>query len=101
MFKKLNNKKYEWIIMADEDIFFYDSNLVFDLITYMDKNNYQISGVRNGRLIKHRINNPEVIDTFFYVINYKKYTALSRSKNTKYLFQKFLRIKTILFKIRL
>ncbi|MBJ2126429.1 hypothetical protein [Flavobacterium sp. IB48] len=83
MFKKLNSKKYEWIIMADEDIFFYDSNLVFDLITYMDKNDYQISGVRDGGLIKHRINNPEVINTFFSVINFKKLSEIYDFKLVK------------------
>lgn len=72
MFQKLKNKKYEWIVMADEDVFFYDPNLVFDLIEYMDKNDYQICGVRDGGLIKHRFHNPEAINTFFSIINFKK-----------------------------
>jgi hypothetical protein len=72
MFQKLKNKKYEWIIMADEDVFFYDSNLIFDLIDHMDKNDYQICGVRDGGVIKHRFHNPEAINTFFSIINFKK-----------------------------
>lgn len=71
MFRKLKNKKYEWIIMADEDLFFYNSNAVFDLIEYMSKNNYDICGVRDGGVIQHRFHNPEVINTFFSIINFK------------------------------
>lgn len=72
MFRKLKDKGYEWIIMADEDIFFYDSKLVFDLIEYMQIHNLDICGVRDGGMIQHRNNNPEAINTFFSVLNFKK-----------------------------
>ncbi|MDD5152039.1 MAG: hypothetical protein PHC28_16425, partial [Flavobacterium sp.] len=35
MFRKVKNKNYEWLIMADEDVFFYKADLVFDVITKM------------------------------------------------------------------
>lgn len=72
MFEKLKNKQYDWIIMADEDIFFYDSDLVFDLIQYMKNNNLDICGVRDGGEIQHRLHNPEAINTFFSILNFKK-----------------------------
>lgn len=72
MFRKLKNQKYEWIIMADEDVFFYNPNFVFDLINHMNENNYQICGIRDGGFIKHRYHNPEAINTFFSIINFKK-----------------------------
>ena len=69
MFKKLKNKQYKWIIMADEDVFFYNANLVFDLIEYMHCNNFDICGIRDGGMIQHRFHNPESINTFFSIIN--------------------------------
>ncbi|OOG65784.1 hypothetical protein B0E44_15510, partial [Flavobacterium sp. A45] len=44
MFKRLKNKEYNWVIMADEDVFFHDSDLVFELIQYMKNNNLDICG---------------------------------------------------------
>lgn len=72
MFKKLKNKQYKWIIMADEDVFFYNANLVFDLIEYMHCNNFDICGIRDGGMIQHRFHNPESINTFFSIINFAK-----------------------------
>ncbi|UUC47038.1 hypothetical protein [Flavobacterium cerinum] len=72
MFRKLKNKGVEWIIMADEDIFFYDSELIFELIEHMKSNDLDICGVRDGGMIGHRNNNPEAINTFFSVLNFKK-----------------------------
>lgn len=72
MFAKFKNYHYDWIIMADEDVFFYDTEALFDLINFMKKNNYAIAGVRDGGVIKHRNHNPLVINTFFSVLNFKK-----------------------------
>ena len=80
MFKKLKNKKYEWVIMADEDVFFYDSKIVFDLIDYMKKYSYDFCGVRDGGFIKHRFHNPVAINTFFSILNFK---AISQEYNYK------------------
>lgn len=70
MFRKLKNKKYDWIIMADEDVFFYEADLVFDVIENMMENGFSICGVRDGGVIKHRFHNPEAINTFFSIINF-------------------------------
>jgi hypothetical protein len=72
MFKKLKYKNLDWIIMADEDVFFYDASLVYDLISYMKNNNLDICGVRDGGVIQHRFHNPEAINTFFSIVNFKK-----------------------------
>lgn len=72
MFEKLKKKKYEWVIMADEDVFFYDSKEIFSLIDYMIMNDYDICGVRDGGVVKHRFHNPEVVNTFFSILNFQK-----------------------------
>jgi hypothetical protein len=72
MFEKFKSKNYDWIIMADEDVFFYDANLVFELIEYMDEHNFDICGIRDGGEIEHRFHNPEAINTFFSILNFKK-----------------------------
>jgi hypothetical protein len=72
MFKKLKKKNYEWVIMVDEDVFFHDGDLVFEVINQMKENNIAICGVRDGGVIKHRAFNPESINTFFSIINFKK-----------------------------
>lgn len=75
MFEKLKYKNYDWIIMADEDVFFYDANLVFDLIKHMENNYLDICGIRDGGDIEHRFHNPEAINTFFSIINFKKISS--------------------------
>ena len=89
MFSKLKNKGYEWIIMADEDVFFYDSDIVFDLINYMDNKDLDICGVRDGGVIQHRFHNPEAINTFFSVINFKKINEKYNYREIK-VFQRYL-----------
>ncbi len=72
MFKVLKKSNYDWIIMADEDVFFKDAESVFELIDYMNSNNLHVSGVRDGGVIKHRFHNPNSINTFFSVLNFGK-----------------------------
>ena len=72
IFRKKIFKKYDWIILADEDVFFYDSNLVFRLIEQMQEQKYSICGVRDGGVIKHRFDNPLAVNTFFCIIDYKE-----------------------------
>jgi hypothetical protein len=72
IFEKKIFQKYDWIILADEDVFFYDSNLVFRLIEQMQEQEYDICGVRDGGVIKHRFDNPLAVNTFFCVVNYKE-----------------------------
>lgn len=72
MFNKLNNTNYDWVIMADEDVFFTCPNEIFEIVDFMDENNYAICGVRDGGEINHRNFNPHVVNTFFSVLNLKK-----------------------------
>lgn len=72
MFKKLSNKKIDWLIMADEDVIFEQSDKVFGLIDYMAKNNYFVSGVRDGGVVSHRDKNPYLINTFFSILNFSE-----------------------------
>jgi hypothetical protein len=72
MFSKLKNKNIEWIVMADEDVVFQNSQLLFDIIADMSQNNYTVCGLRDGGVINHRSQNPYVINTFFSIINFKQ-----------------------------
>ena len=72
MMKKLRNRNIEWLIMADEDVLFKDSKIVFDLIDQMKSENYMVCGIRDGGIISHRIYNPNLINTFFSIINFKE-----------------------------
>jgi len=72
MMKKLKNKNIEWLIMADEDVIFKDEALVFDLIDEMKIEDIMVCGVRDGGVILHRTYNPNLINTFFSIINFKE-----------------------------
>ncbi len=80
MFKKLKNQNIDWLIMADEDVLFIDSNLVFSLIEEMEKGNYSVCGVRDGGVIPHRIQNPYCVNTFFSILNFKEINDLWNEK---------------------
>ncbi|MBF7090616.1 hypothetical protein IUY40_03550 [Flavobacterium sp. ALJ2] len=72
MMKKLKNKNIEWLIMTDEDVLFYDAEIVFDIIDKMQSESYTVCGIRDGGMITHRAYNPYVINTFFSIINFKE-----------------------------
>lgn len=72
MMKKLRGKNIEWLIMADEDVLFTDSNMVFSIIEKMKTEQYTVCGVRDGGEIAHRNLNPYCINTFFSIINFKE-----------------------------
>lgn len=76
MFKKLKGYDIEWLIMADEDVLFINSSLVFSIIEKMKRENYTVCGVRDGGVIPHRIQNPYAINTFFSILNYKEIAGL-------------------------
>lgn len=80
MFKKLKNQNIDWLIMADEDVLFIDSNLVFSLIEKMETENFSVCGIRDGGVIPHRIQNPYSINTFFSILNFKEIRALWNEK---------------------
>lgn len=72
MMQKLKGRGIDWLIMADEDVFFEISDMVFELIHKMKTENYTVCGVRDGGLISHRKENPYVINTFFSLINFRE-----------------------------
>lgn len=72
MMQKLKGRGIDWLIMADEDVFFEISDMVFELIHKMKTENYTVCGVRDGGLISHRKENPYVINTFFSIINFRE-----------------------------
>lgn len=72
MMQKLQGKGIEWLIMADEDVLFENSDMVFELIHKMKTENYTVCGVRDGGLISHRKENPYVINTFFSILNFRE-----------------------------
>lgn len=80
MMKKLGNKDIDWLIMADEDVLFVDSELVFPIIQHMEKEGIIVCGVRDGGEILHRNNTPFAINTFFSILNFK---ALKKIWNRK------------------
>jgi hypothetical protein len=80
MMNKLKGKDIEWLIMADEDIIFEDSKLIFEIIDKMRLENYTVCGVRDGGHILHRNYNPYLINTFFSIINFKEIESIWNKK---------------------
>lgn len=80
MMKKLKGRDIEWLVMADEDVIFYDSNLVFEIIDEMKAKQITVCGVRDGGVILHRKQNPFVINTFFSIINFKEIETIWNEK---------------------
>jgi len=76
MFRKLKDQQIDWLIMADEDVLFIDSSLVFGLIERMANNGITVGGVRDGGVIPHRMQNPYAINTFFSILNFKEILAI-------------------------
>lgn len=72
MMRKLKNKDIDWLILADEDVLFTDSNSVFEIIQKMQGENFTFCGVRDGGTIAHRNYNPLVPNTFFSILNFKE-----------------------------
>lgn len=80
MFKKLKAKNIDWLIMADEDVLFINPQLVFDCIERMDKAGISVCGVRDGGMIPHRMYNPNAINTFFSILNFKEVATIWNEK---------------------
>lgn len=72
MIEKLKYENIDWLIMADEDAIFKNAAAVFSIIKKMEKENITVAGVRDGGVVKHRKNNPYMINTFFSILNFKE-----------------------------
>lgn len=80
MMKKLKNKNIEWLIMADEDVLFLNTNSVYTIIEEMKSKDYIVSGVRDGGAIAIRSMSPFLINTFFSIINFKELEKIWNEK---------------------
>lgn len=89
LFRKLKNKGIDWLIMADEDVIFRNTQSVFDIINHMRIYNFGVAGVRDGGVISHRTYNPYVINTFFSILNFNKLVELIDWKIIRENFQTF------------
>ena len=83
MFEKLKDENIDWLIMADEDVIFKDSEIVFNIIDKMNVENYTVAGVRDGGVVRHRIFNPTMINTFFSIINFKEILKIWDKEDVK------------------
>lgn len=81
MFEKLKHEKIDWLIMADEDVIFNNSNAVFSIINKMEEERFTVAGVRDGGVVKHRKFNPFMINTFFSIINFKEVLSIWDKKS--------------------
>jgi len=70
MMKKLKGKGVEWLIMADEDVLFVNTQGIFSIIDEMKSNDYMVSGIRDGGVIVNRHKSPFAINTFFSIIHF-------------------------------
>jgi len=80
MISKFKDLDIEWLIMADEDVIFYEPNEIYSIIENMNRNNITVCGVRDGGIIKHRNHNPHVINTFFSVLHLKEVLKIWNKK---------------------
>lgn len=76
MMKKLKGRGIEWLIMADEDVLFVETNGIYETIRFMEANDYMICGVRDGGQIGIRYQNPYVINTFFSIIHFSELESM-------------------------
>ncbi len=88
--KKLKRSGLDWLIMADEDVVFTYPEKVFDLINYLDKNNYSVSGMSEGERFEKWNKHPYVINTFFGILHLKEIYKIYNEKemlNNQYILE--------------
>ncbi len=69
MIEIASNRKYEWLVVVDEDAFVYNEKDLLDLILFLKNNNYHVAGVQDGGLVNHRVNNPYSFNFFFTIFD--------------------------------
>ncbi|CAD5344978.1 hypothetical protein FLA105535_04992 [Flavobacterium bizetiae] len=80
MFKKLRQQKIKWIIMADEDVIFVNTESVFSIIKEMKDKDYGVAGIRDGGLLSWRDKNPYLINPFFCILDFEKINLFYNEK---------------------
>lgn len=68
------HKKYDYIVLIDEDCFMLNDNAVDELICYMEQNDVDIVGVPDGLATPVRFHRPDVPNIFFTIFKTKKMT---------------------------
>jgi len=74
------NKKYDWLVRFDEDVFIFDLPRVYKLIEYMQSENFDVAGVADGGVIKMRQSNPIALSPSFNIFNIKKIRDIDLDK---------------------
>lgn len=67
--KDLKKKNVDWLIMADEDVIFTNTQKVFQLINYLAANDYSACGMRDGGTLEWRNKNPLMVNTYFSILH--------------------------------
>ncbi|MBM2816407.1 MAG: hypothetical protein HW421_3169 [Ignavibacteria bacterium] len=75
----------KWVLNLDEDCFLIDYRRIYDLIRFMENNDYDYCGVQDGGSIPVRIHNPLVSNPFFNLFNIEIISKLEKNYyNKKY-----------------
>lgn len=80
IFKKLSARKYDWVVLVDEDVVFVDTDYIFKIIENMSINNITVTGIRDGGILSWRDKNPYLINPFFCVLDFKKIKSFYNQK---------------------
>lgn len=81
MFKKLKKHKIKWLIIADEDVIFINSSIVFDIINNLEEKKIDVCGIRDGGLLSWRDKNPYLPNPFFCILNLERIFPIYSEKD--------------------
>lgn len=81
--------KYDWIIMADEDVIFIDFDAILELIHRMKNNDHQLAGVSDGSALEFRKGDPTIPNLFFCVFNNFKIRSIFKGEQQFLEYHKF------------
>lgn len=80
---KVKKLGFQWLIMVDDDVVFKNPEKVFDLVEYMQLNNYAVGGMRDGGTLRWRNKNPIVVNPYFCILNLSEVNTTPRIKQIK------------------
>ena len=69
-------KNVKWVIHLDEDNFVFDLKRLYNLVKYMEREDYDVAGIPDGGVSSIRGANPLSINPFLAIFNYKKIKPL-------------------------
>lgn len=75
--KVVKDARTEYVIFVDEDFFFFETDPLFELLRFMGKNTYSLSGVSDG-YHHYRQQNPVAFNSFFLVLRQKDFQSILR-----------------------